>query len=144
MFRLCYVDKIMIIIEVDRHLVVTEEQKMNHKNVLNHLHKAGSKKKIDVWMPHKLTQEKYYDGPKSCLQSLGQTKRNQTIFTTYGDWGWEIGNIQKYCAKTIMVKRQKSCPKDVGKVLLRVWRGWKGIIIHMAKRTKSWHLLLTV
>ncbi|GFV54148.1 histonelysine Nmethyltransferase SETMARlike [Trichonephila clavipes] len=47
------VDKITEIIEIDRHVSsrsITQELKIDHKTVLNHLRKVGFKKKLDVWM----------------------------------------------------------------------------------------------
>jgi len=45
-----------IIIKVERKHVSTveiaRELSIDHKTVLNHLHKAGYKKKLDVWIPH--------------------------------------------------------------------------------------------
>ncbi|XP_078051627.1 histone-lysine N-methyltransferase SETMAR-like, partial [Augochlora pura] len=54
------VDKIAEIIDVDWHVSsrsIVRELKIDHETVLNHLHKAGFKKKLDVWMPHRLTQK---------------------------------------------------------------------------------------
>ncbi|XP_078032687.1 histone-lysine N-methyltransferase SETMAR-like [Augochlora pura] len=54
------VHKIIEIIEVDRHVSsrsIARELKIDHETVLNHLHKAGFEKKIDVWVPHQLTQK---------------------------------------------------------------------------------------
>ncbi|GFX62836.1 histone-lysine N-methyltransferase SETMAR [Trichonephila clavipes] len=51
------VDKTTEVIEVDRHVnsrSIAQELKIDHKTVLNHLHKVGFKKKLDVW-EHKLT-----------------------------------------------------------------------------------------
>ncbi|GFW66054.1 histone-lysine N-methyltransferase SETMAR [Trichonephila clavipes] len=45
------VDKIIEIIEVDRHFSghsIAQELKINHKTVLNHLRKVGFKKKLDI------------------------------------------------------------------------------------------------
>ncbi|XP_078051426.1 histone-lysine N-methyltransferase SETMAR-like, partial [Augochlora pura] len=52
------VDKNTEIIEIDRHvssLSIALELKIDHETVLNHLHKAGFKKKLHVWAPHQLT-----------------------------------------------------------------------------------------
>ncbi|GFU53802.1 histone-lysine N-methyltransferase SETMAR [Trichonephila clavipes] len=52
------VDKIIEIIEVDRHVSsrsITQELKIDHKTVLNHFLKVAFKKKLDVWVPHHLT-----------------------------------------------------------------------------------------
>ncbi|GFX28466.1 histone-lysine N-methyltransferase SETMAR [Trichonephila clavipes] len=54
------VDKITEIIDVDRHVSsrsIAQELKIDHKTVLNHLCKAGFKKKLDVWVQHRLTSK---------------------------------------------------------------------------------------
>ena len=54
------VDKITEIIEVDQHVSshsIAQELKINHKTVLGSLHKAGFKKKVDVWVPSQLKQK---------------------------------------------------------------------------------------
>ncbi|GFR11789.1 hypothetical protein TNCT_166261 [Trichonephila clavata] len=48
-------DKTIQIIEVDQPVrcrSIEQEVKIEHRTVLNHLHKAGLKKKLDVWVPH--------------------------------------------------------------------------------------------
>ncbi|GFV14187.1 histone-lysine N-methyltransferase SETMAR [Trichonephila clavipes] len=53
------VGKITEIIKVDWHVSthsIAQELKIDHKTVLSHLHKVGFKKKIHVWVQHKLTQ----------------------------------------------------------------------------------------
>ncbi|GFV37268.1 histone-lysine N-methyltransferase SETMAR [Trichonephila clavipes] len=53
-----YVDKITEISEVDRHVSshsITQELKIDHKIVLNHLSKVGFKKKLHIWLSHQLT-----------------------------------------------------------------------------------------
>ncbi|GFW41933.1 histone-lysine N-methyltransferase SETMAR [Trichonephila clavipes] len=55
------VDKITEIIDVDLYVSsrsIAQELKIDHETVLNHLHKAGFKKKVDVWVPHQLTPKK--------------------------------------------------------------------------------------
>ena len=45
----------MVKVERDKHVSTVEiarELGIDHKTVLNHLHKAGYKKKLDVWVPH--------------------------------------------------------------------------------------------
>ncbi|GFU43341.1 histone-lysine N-methyltransferase SETMAR [Trichonephila clavipes] len=54
------VNKITEMIELDWHVSnrsIAQELKINHKTVLNHLHKAGFKKKLGVWMLRQLTQK---------------------------------------------------------------------------------------
>ncbi|GFY29628.1 histone-lysine N-methyltransferase SETMAR [Trichonephila clavipes] len=68
------VNKITEIIEVDRHVSsrsIAQELKIDHKTVLSHLRKVGSKKKLHVWVPHQLTPKKH-DGSNFHLQSLGK------------------------------------------------------------------------
>jgi len=48
-------DEIMVKIERDENVSTVEIARklgINHKTVLNHLQKAGYKKKFDVWVPH--------------------------------------------------------------------------------------------
>ncbi|GFQ71615.1 histone-lysine N-methyltransferase SETMAR [Trichonephila clavata] len=52
--------KITEMIEIDRHISsrsTCQELKINHKTILSHLYIAGFKKKLDVWVPHQLTQK---------------------------------------------------------------------------------------
>ncbi|GFX99416.1 histone-lysine N-methyltransferase SETMAR [Trichonephila clavipes] len=58
------VNKITEIIEVDRHVScrrIAQELKIVRKTVLSHLNKVGSKKKLDVWVPHQLTPKNRMD-----------------------------------------------------------------------------------
>ncbi|GFU26582.1 histone-lysine N-methyltransferase SETMAR [Trichonephila clavipes] len=50
--------------KVDWHVCsrsLTQELKINHKIVLNHLRKVEFKKKLDVWVPHQLTPKNMVD-----------------------------------------------------------------------------------
>ncbi|XP_025154683.1 histone-lysine N-methyltransferase SETMAR-like [Harpegnathos saltator] len=49
------------------------ELKISQKTVWNHLHKAGLKKKLDVWVLHELTQKNLLDRIHACDSLL---KRN--------------------------------------------------------------------
>ena len=52
------VDEIMEKMEQDRHISshdIGKELNIDHKIVLNHLKKAGYRRKLDVWVPHDLT-----------------------------------------------------------------------------------------
>ncbi|GFW94740.1 histone-lysine N-methyltransferase SETMAR [Trichonephila clavipes] len=68
------VDKITEII-VDQHVSsrsIAQELKIDHKTVLNHLHKIGLKKKLHVWgTPINI---KKHDGSNFHLRSLSQTE----------------------------------------------------------------------
>ena len=57
-------DEIMVKIERDKHVSTVEiarELGIDHKTILNHLHKAGYKKKLDVWVPHELSVRNMMD-----------------------------------------------------------------------------------
>ena len=55
-------DKIAKLIERDRlssSRRIGQELGMSHQTVINHLKKIGFKKKLDVWVPHDLTQKAF-------------------------------------------------------------------------------------
>ncbi|GFU79888.1 histone-lysine N-methyltransferase SETMAR [Trichonephila clavipes] len=63
------IDKITEIIEVDRHVRsprITQELKIDHTIVLNHLRKIGLKKKLHVWVQHQLTPKNMMDRISIC------------------------------------------------------------------------------
>ncbi|GFX10746.1 histone-lysine N-methyltransferase SETMAR [Trichonephila clavipes] len=71
------VGKIPEIIEVDQHVSsrsITQEVKIDHKTVLNHLRKVGFKKKLVVWVRPQLA-------PKNMINRIFNcelfTKRNE-------------------------------------------------------------------
>ena len=52
------VDEILKKIEVDRHISfrdIATDVNIDHKTVLNHLHKTRYQTKLDTWVPHELT-----------------------------------------------------------------------------------------
>jgi len=53
---------------------VTRELGIDYKTVLNHLHKVGYKKKLDVWVPHDLSIRNMMDRINICNTLL---KRNE-------------------------------------------------------------------
>ena len=57
-------DKIVEIIQVDRHVSICsigKELDIENKTVWNHSRKIGFQKKLDVWVPHELTQKNLSD-----------------------------------------------------------------------------------
>ncbi|GFU92552.1 histone-lysine N-methyltransferase SETMAR [Trichonephila clavipes] len=71
------VDKITEIIKVDRLVSsrsIAQELKIDHKIVLSHLRKVGSKKKLHVWVPHQLTPKNMMNRISVC-ETLA--KRNE-------------------------------------------------------------------
>jgi len=87
-------DEIMIKVERDKHVSIVEivkELSIDHKTVLNHLHKAGYKKKLDVWVSHELSVRNMMDRINICDTLL---KRNEIelflkrILVITGDEKW--------------------------------------------------------
>jgi len=69
--------EIMVKVERDKHVSTVEiarELVIDHKTILNHLHKAGYKKKLDVWVPHELNIRNMIDRMNICDTLL---KRNE-------------------------------------------------------------------
>jgi len=57
-------DEIMVKVERDKRVSTVEiakKQGIDHKTVSNHLHKAGYKKKLDIWVPHELSVRNIMD-----------------------------------------------------------------------------------
>ncbi|GFT34903.1 histone-lysine N-methyltransferase SETMAR [Trichonephila clavipes] len=108
------VNKITEIIEVDWHVSSrssTQELKMDHKIVLNHLRKVGLKK-LDVWVPHQLTP-KYVMHRISIWEVLA--KRNEIgpflNWIVNGDEKWvTYYNLCKNDRGQSAVKQLKWCP----------------------------------
>ena len=70
-------DEIIIKVERDQHVStveITRELGIDHKTILNHLHKAGYKKKLDVWVPHELSVRNIMDRINNCDTLLKQMK----------------------------------------------------------------------
>ena len=64
-------------IEIDRHVSsrsIAQKLNITHQTVLNHLQKAGFKKKLDVWVPHELTQKNLMDRISICESLLNRNK----------------------------------------------------------------------
>ena len=70
-------DENMEKVERDKHVSTVEiarELDIDHKTILNHLHKAGYKKNLDVWVPHELSVKNMMDRINICDTLL---KRNE-------------------------------------------------------------------
>ncbi|KAG5314825.1 SETMR methyltransferase, partial [Acromyrmex insinuator] len=69
------VDKIIEIVESDRHVSPAQELNIAQKTVWNHLNKAEYKKKLDVWVSHELTQKNLMDRISICELLLNRNKK---------------------------------------------------------------------
>ncbi|XP_037915035.1 histone-lysine N-methyltransferase SETMAR-like [Hermetia illucens] len=70
-------DEIVEIIKVDRHVSIrsiAQELGKDDKTVWNHLQKIGFQKKLNVWVPHELTEKNLLDRINACDALL---KRNE-------------------------------------------------------------------
>ncbi|KAL9925456.1 histone-lysine N-methyltransferase SETMAR-like [Glossina fuscipes fuscipes] len=123
------VDKIGEMIEVDRHVSsrnIAQELKIDHKTILNHLHKAGFEKKLDVWVPHQLTEKNMMDRISIC-EALA--KRNEI------DPFLKRMVTEKWITYDNPVRKRSwsksgEAPQTAKKVLLCIWWDWKGIIYY--------------
>jgi len=132
------VDEIMEKVNQDRHIsshYIAKELDIHHQTVLNHLDNAGYQKKLDVWVPHDLTEKNLINRISICESLL---KRNEIepflkrLIT--GDEKWvTYDNIVR---KRSWSKRGEA-PQTVAKpgltpnkLMLCVWWDWKGIVHH--------------
>lgn len=132
------VDKVTEIIEVDRHVSsrsIAQELKIDHKTVLNHLHKAGFKKKLDVWVPHQLTPKNMMDRISIC-EALAKRNEIDPFLKRMvtGDEKWvTYDNIMRKRSWSKRGEAAQTVAKPgltARKVLLCVWWDWKGIIYY--------------
>ena len=93
----------------------------SHQTILNHLQKAGYKKKLDVWVPHDLTQKNLLDRINAYDMLLKRNKLDPFLKRMVtGDEKWiTYDRPSRTVAKPGLTAR---------KVLLCVWWDWKGII----------------
>ncbi|KAG5305564.1 SETMR methyltransferase, partial [Acromyrmex insinuator] len=70
-------DEIMEKVEHDKHVSTVEiarELGIDHKTILNHLHKTGYKRKLDVWVPHELSVKNMMNRINICDTLLKQNE----------------------------------------------------------------------
>lgn len=133
------VAKIMEIVESDRHVStrnIAQELHIGVATVSSHLQKAGFKKKVNVWVPHELTQKNLMDRISICESLLNRNKIDPFLERMVtGDVKW-ITYIKNIKPKRSWKKRDE--PSEMvtkpgltaEKVLLCVWWDYKGIIHH--------------
>lgn len=132
------VDKILESVVEDRHVSTNEiakKLKINRQTVSNHLEKAGYKKKLDVWVPHDLTQKNLLNRISICEMLL---KRNEIepflnrMIT--GDEKWiTYDNIERKRSWSKRGEASQTVAKPVlttRKVMLSIWWDWKGVVYY--------------
>ncbi|KAJ0177711.1 hypothetical protein K1T71_006584 [Dendrolimus kikuchii] len=123
-------------VELDRHISsydVAEELGIDHKPVLAHLKKAGYIKKLDIWVPHELTERNLMNRVLICDCLL---RRNETepflkkLITGDEKWITYDKNVRKRSwSKAGQASQTVAIPGLTrNKVMLCVWWDWKGII----------------
>lgn len=109
------------------------ELNIDQKTVWNHLHGAGFTKKLDKWVPHKLSEKNLIDRIAACNELLKQFQNKQLLKRVVtGDEKWiTYDNIQRKRSW----KRRSEAPETVAKpgltirkVMLCCWWDCKGII----------------
>ncbi|GFS47789.1 histone-lysine N-methyltransferase SETMAR [Trichonephila clavipes] len=130
------VSKITEIIEVDRlvsNYSIAQGLKIDHKTVLSHLRKVEFKKKLHVWVPHQLTPKNMID-QISIYEALAKRNEIEPFLKRMvtGDEKWAIyyNTVRKRswskCGEAAqMVAKPELTAR---KVLLCIWRDWKGMI----------------
>jgi len=96
------VSEILQLVEQNRHAScqeIAEALNINHMTVWNHLKRPNYKKKLDVWVTHKLAQRNLND-----RITISETQWNGTIFEANYYRRWKIGEIREYQTQALMVK----------------------------------------
>ncbi|KAJ0171629.1 hypothetical protein K1T71_013179 [Dendrolimus kikuchii] len=120
--------------QIPYHLAVDSgELGIDHKTVLAHLKKAGYTKKLDIWVPHELTERNLMNRVLICDSLL---RRNETesflkkLITGDEKWITYDKNVRKRSwSKAGQASQTVAKPGLTrNKVMLCVWWDWKGII----------------
>ncbi|KAL7739835.1 hypothetical protein ACLKA6_003277 [Drosophila palustris] len=128
-------DKIVEIFEVDRHMStrsIGQELGIDLKTVWNHLQKIGYQKKLDVWVPHELTQKKLLDRINACDALLKRNELDPFLKRMVtGDKEWiTYDNVKRKRSRSKRSEPAQTITKlrlTARKVLLCVWWDWKGL-----------------
>ncbi|GFT63303.1 histone-lysine N-methyltransferase SETMAR [Trichonephila clavipes] len=120
-------------IEVDRLLnsrSITQELKIDHKTILNHLREVVLKRKLDVWVPHQLTPTNMMDRISICeaLVKWNETDPFLKRMVT-GDEKWvpydNIVQKRSWSKRGEAVQTVAKPGLTARKVLLCIWCDWK-------------------
>ncbi|GFW42337.1 histone-lysine N-methyltransferase SETMAR [Trichonephila clavipes] len=131
-------NKITEIIKVDRHVSshsITQELKIDHKTVLNHLRTVVFKKKLDVWVPHQLTPKNMMNRISICEALAKQNEIDpflKQMVTGDEKWVTYDNTVRKLSwPKCCELGQTVSKPGlTARKVLLCIWWNWKGILCY--------------
>jgi len=131
-------DEIVRIIEQDRHISsydIAKDLGICQQTVLNHLDKLGYKKKLDIWIPHDLSEKNLINRISICEYLL---KRNEMepflkrMITGDEKWIRYDNNVRKRSWS-----KKDEAPQTIAKprltprkAMLSVWWDCKGIVHH--------------
>lgn len=131
-------DQIKALIDSDRHLTTTQighNLNIDHSTVSRHLRKLGMVKKLDVWVPHELSEKNLIDRMSACDLLL---KRHQNepflkrVIT--GDEKWIVyNNVSRKRSWSKSGEAAQTVAKaglHPKKVMLSIWWDWKGIVYY--------------
>ncbi|XP_011642710.1 histone-lysine N-methyltransferase SETMAR-like [Pogonomyrmex barbatus] len=132
------IDQIKVLIDSNRHLTTTEighNLNIDQSTVSRHLRKLGIVNKLDVWVPHELSEKNLMDRISAC-DSLLKRHQNEPFLKRMitGDEKWIVYN--NVSRKRSWSKRSEAAqtiakaelhPK---KIMLSIWRDWKGIVYY--------------
>ena len=112
---------------------IGQELGMSHQTVINHLKKIGFKKKLDVWVPHDLTQKNIFARMDACESLLNRNKIDPFLKRMVtGDKKWvTYDNVKRKRSWSKSGEAAQTMAKPgltARKVLLCVWWDWQGII----------------
>ncbi|KAL0841534.1 hypothetical protein ABMA28_015204 [Loxostege sticticalis] len=118
------IDAIFEKVEQDQHINsydVTEDLGIDHKTVLAHLNKTGYTKKLNIWVPHELTERNLMNGSDSLPICDSLLRRNET---------------EPFLKKLITDCGETRVNSQQGDAVC-VWWDWKGFI-HYELLSPGW------
>lgn len=130
------VEKIQAVIAEDRHISVrciAEELSVSYVSVSRHLRAMGYTKKLDMWVPHELSQKNLIDRISICESLLNRNKVDPFLKRLVtGDEKWvTYDNVKRKRSWSKAGEASQTVAKPgltSRKVLLCVWWDYKGII----------------
>ncbi|XP_011069255.1 PREDICTED: histone-lysine N-methyltransferase SETMAR-like [Acromyrmex echinatior] len=138
------VDEILQLVKQDRHVSCQEianALRINHMTVWSHLKKTGYAKKLDVWVPHELTQRNLIDRisiSKTLLKCNEIDPFLKQIITGDEKWVKYKNIVRKRWNKRGEPPQTTSKPGLMAnKVMLCVWWDWKEVVHHEMDRLQE-------
>lgn len=131
-------DKLKEIIENDRHITVREiamKLNLSKTTIADHIKKMGYSKKLDVWVPHMLSEFQLIQRMNICDMLLKRNQSNPFLKNLItGDEKWIVyDNVQRKrsWSKSGETSQRISKPDThQKKVMLSIWWDYKGIIYY--------------